>query len=58
MVYPKKIVKNLKHELKSLGLLTVNKCKLLRNKQLDQLLNQSLGKLNDTEIFSRQNTKH
>ena len=38
--------KELKHELKSLGLIDRKQVQLLRNKQLDQLLNQSLGKLN------------
>ena len=37
--------KELKHELKSLGLIDRKQVQLLRNKQLDQLLNQSLGKL-------------
>ena len=46
MIYPKKTVKELKHELKSLGLIDRKQVQLLRNKQLDQLLNQSLGKLN------------
>ncbi len=44
--------KNWKHELKSLGLIDRKQVQLLRNKQLDQLLNQSLGKLNAVEIFS------
>lgn len=44
--------KELKHELKSLGLIDRKQVQLLRNKQLDQLLNQSLGKLNAVrEIF-------
>ena len=38
--------KELKHELKSLGLIDRKQVQLLRNKQLEQLLNQSLGKLN------------
>lgn len=39
-------LKELNSELKSLGLTDRKQVQLIRNKQLDQLLNQSLGKLN------------
>ena len=45
-------LKELKSELKSLGLIDRKQVQLLRNKKIDQLLNQSLGKLNAVrEIF-------
>ena len=44
--------KELKTELKSLGLIDRKQVQLCRNKKIDQLLNQSLGKLNAVrEIF-------
>ena len=39
-------LKELKSELKSLGLIDRKQVQLCRNKKIDQLLNQSLGKLN------------
>ena len=45
-------LKELKSELKSLGLIDRKQVQLCRNKKIDQLLNQSLGKLNAVrEIF-------
>ena len=45
-------LKELKNELKSLGLIDRKQVQLCRNKKIDQLLNQSLGKLNAVrEIF-------
>ena len=45
-------LKELKSELKSLGLIDRKQVQLCRNKKIDQLLNQSLGKLNSVrDIF-------